>query len=331
MERQCPVIELENLCVKLGGREILHGISCRLGEASRGQAIGLLGPNGAGKSTLIRTLLGFHRPSTGAARVLGRHCVKDSRWVRTHIGYMPETDAFVADMTAVSFLKIMAEISGLPAEAALEKAHEVLYHVGLGESRYRLLGTFSQGMKQMVKFAQAIVHGPELLVLDEPTNGLDPAARRRMLALIREMKEEHGMIVLLSSHLLGDVEEVCDEAVILDDGRIVHHSNLEEERQANLRFVELEVEGDDCGLGEALSAIGAQAVCEGQGRWRVVLEAGATADSLWPILAQRGLGVHKLACRRDTLEEIFLKALGRIRRTPGEEDIGREGMAHGRI
>ena len=146
---------------------------------------------------------------------------------------MPENDAFIGEMTAVAFLRQMAELSGLPPKAALEKAHEVLFHVGLGEARYRELRTYSYGMKQMAKLAQAIVHGPELVVLDEPTNGLDPAARRRMLKLVGEMKNEQGMSVLICSHLLRDIEQVCDEAVIMKDGAIVHQCNLEEERRSN--------------------------------------------------------------------------------------------------
>ena len=180
-----PVVELENLKVKLGRREILHGITCRLGVSGTGKAVGLLGPNGAGKSTLILTLLGFLRPSAGRARILGMDCRRNMGEARSRIGYMPENDSFVGEMTAVTFLRQMAELSGLPPKAALEKAHEVLFHVGLGESRYRELRTYSYGMKQMAKLAQAIVHGPELVVLDEPTNGLDPAARRRMLKLDR--------------------------------------------------------------------------------------------------------------------------------------------------
>jgi ABC-2 type transport system ATP-binding protein len=321
MQPTTPVIELEELSVRLGRREILHRISCRLGVSGAGKAIGLLGPNGAGKSTLIRTLLGFHRPSSGRARILGHDCRSRARGFKQRVGYMPETDSFIANMTAVTFLRLMAEISGLPPEAALEKAHEVLYHVGLGESRYRVLGTYSLGMKQMAKFAQAIVHGPELLILDEPTNGLDPAARSRMLALIREMKESHGMNVLLCSHLLGDVEQVCDEAVILKDGSVVHHADLEAERRANRRFVELEVTGDDTGLAAALRDQGADSVSEGGGRWRVVMPADAELESLWRLLAQRNLGVHKLTHRRDTQEEIFLKAVGHLQRTPGEEAV----------
>jgi ABC-2 type transport system ATP-binding protein len=312
-------IEIDNLRVKLGRREILRGISCRLGVLGSGKAIGLLGPNGAGKSTLIQTLLGFHRPLSGSARVLGFDCHRQAREVRSRIGYMPESDSFIANMTAVSFLRLMGEVSGLPSETALEKAHEVLFHVGLGEARYRTLGTYSLGMKQMAKLAQAIVHGPDLVILDEPTNGLDPSARLRMLSLVKEMKEEHGMSIVLCSHLLRDVEEVCDEVVIMKDGLVVHQSNLEEERRSNRRFVELEVSGDDTALAAGLGALGAEAVSEGEGRWRIVLPSELEVESLWRVTAKLGLGVRKLTHRRDSLEEIFLKAVGHLRRTPGDE------------
>jgi ABC-2 type transport system ATP-binding protein len=313
-----PVVELDNLKVKLGRREILRGISCRLGVSGVGKAVGLLGPNGAGKSTLILTLLGFHTPVSGGARVLGFDCRRQMRDVRSRIGYMPETDSFIANMTAVTFLRQMAELSGLPSEAALEKAHEVLFHVGLGEARYRELRTYSLGMKQMAKLAQAIVHGPELVILDEPTNGLDPAARQRMLKLVKEMKEEQGMNVLLCSHLLRDVDQVCDEVVIMKDGLIAHECNLEEERRSNKCFVELEVTGDDRNLRAALPEIGADGVTEGGGRWRIVLPPDVEIQAVWDLLARQSLLVRKLNHRRDTLEEIFLKAMGHIAHTPGE-------------
>ena len=312
------VVELENLKVKLGRREILHGISCRLGISGVGKVIGLLGPNGAGKSTLILTLLGFHKPVAGHARVLGFDCHSQKRDVHPRVGYMPETDSFIANMTAVTFLSFMAQLSGLPEKAALEKAHEALFHVGLGEARYRELRTYSLGMKQMAKLAQAIVHGPELVILDEPTNGLDPSARQRMLRLVRDMKEEQGMNVLMCSHLLRDVEQVCDEAVIMKDGMIVHECDLEEERRSNKRFVELEVTGKDENLRSSLPAIGADGVTEGNGRWRIVLPPGVEVEALWRLLAQQNLLVRKLTHRRDTLEEIFLKAMGHITHTPGE-------------
>ncbi len=313
-----PVVELENLKVKLGRREILHGITCRLGASGTGKAVGLLGPNGAGKSTLILTLLGFHRPSAGRARILGMDCRRNMGEARSRIGYMPENDAFVGEMTAVAFLRQMAELSGVPPKAALEKAHEVLFHVGLGESRYRELRTYSYGMKQMAKLAQAIVHGPELVILDEPTNGLDPAARRRMLKLVTDMKVEQGMNVLVCSHLLRDIEQVCDEAVIMKDGAIVQHCNLEEERRSNRSFVELEVTGDDRNLRMALPEIGAEGVSEGAGRWRIVLPAGVEVEAIWALAAQQELLVRKLTHRRDTLEEIFLKAMGHLAHRPGE-------------
>jgi ABC-2 type transport system ATP-binding protein len=319
-----PVVELENLKVKLGRREILHDISCRLGTMGEGKAIGLLGPNGAGKSTLILTLLGFHKPTTGHARVLGYDCQHQAREVRARIGYMPETEAFVANMTAVTTLRLMAELSGLPARIALEKSHEALFHVGLGEARYRELRTYSMGMKQMAKLAQAIVHGPELLILDEPTNGLDPSARQRMLRMVRRMKEEQKMNVLLCSHLLRDVEQVCDEVVIMNEGQIVHECDLEAERRSNKCFVELEVTGNDAELHGALAEIGAEGVTEGGGRWRIVLEPGSEVDSLWGLLGRQNLLVRKMTHRRDTLEEIFLKAVGHIDHTPGEHNQARK-------
>jgi ABC-2 type transport system ATP-binding protein len=312
------VVELDDLKVKLGRREILRGISCRLGVSGVGKVIGLLGPNGAGKSTLIRTLLGFHKAIAGNARVLGYDCHRQTREVRARIGYMPETDSFIADMTAVTFLRLMGELSGLPSGIALEKAHEALFHVGLGEARYREIRTYSLGMKQMAKLAQAIVHGPELVILDEPTNGLDPSARQRMLRLVREMKEEQGMNVLMCSHLLRDVEQVCDEVVIMKDGMIVHACNLEEERRSNRCFVELEVTGNDENLRSALPTLGADGITEGNGCWRIVLPPGVEVDVLWGLLAQQNLLVRKMTHRRDTLEEIFLKAMGHIAHTPGE-------------
>lgn len=326
-----PVIELQNLRVKLGRREILKGISCRLGASGAGKAIGLLGPNGAGKSTLIQTMLGFHKPVAGSARILGFDCHAQSREVKSRLGYMPENEALIAGMNAVRFLRVMGELSGLPPRVALERSHEVLFHVGLGEARYRPLGTYSLGMKQMAKLAQAIIHGPDLVILDEPTNGLDPAARARMLKLVSEMKNDHGMNVLLCSHLLRDVEEVCDEVVILKDGRLVHHANLEEERRANRRFVELEVAGDDRNLAAALSEYGAEGVNEGGGRWRIVLPPKVEIGVLWTIVGRENLEVYRLTHRRDSLEEIFLKAVGHIQRTAGEAAPAEEVIADGRL
>src|SRR5919204_6528355 len=189
-------IELQNLEVQLGGRTILD----KLHGSLHGRAIGLLGPNGSGKSTLINTLLGFYKPVAGTASVLGRDIRHDTMAIRSLVGYMPENDAFISGMSGLHFVRYMAEISGLPPGQALERAHEAFYYVGLGEVRYRKLGTYSLGMKQLAKLAQAIVHGPKLLILDEPTNGLDPSARQRMIRMIREIRDAKEMRVVLCSH-----------------------------------------------------------------------------------------------------------------------------------
>jgi ABC-2 type transport system ATP-binding protein len=300
-----PVIELAGLSVRFGKREILHSLQVALS----GRTIGLLGPNGAGKSTLIQTLLGFVPTSGGSANILGYDIHKDAGRLRTLIGYMPENDSFIAGMTAVSFVRMMGELSGLPHDAALERAHEVLFYVGLGEARYRTLGTYSLGMKQLAKLAQAIVHGPKVVILDEPTNGLDPPARIRMIRLIKEMKNTGNMHLVVCSHLLRDVEETCEEVLILKQGRIVHYSNLEEERKANKRFIELETVGNDTGFAAALSAQGCECVIAGPGRLKMVVPIAFEMREIYRLAAERDLELRRLNYRRDTLEDIFLKAM----------------------
>jgi ABC-2 type transport system ATP-binding protein len=302
------VIELDGLGVRFGNRDILRDLRVSV----NGRTIGLLGPNGAGKSTLIQTLLGFVPSATGTARIFGHDIHTDQRAIRTAVGYMPENDSFVANMSAVSFIRMMGELSGLPPDAALERAHEVLFYVGLGEARYRMLGTYSLGMKQLAKLAQSIVHGPKLLILDEPTNGLDPPARARMIRLIHEMKNSGEMHLVLCSHLLRDVEETCEEVLILKAGRIVHFSNLEEERRANKRFVEIETFGDDAGFAEALAGLGCECATAGFGRLKMVLPVGFEMREIYRLASERDLQLRRLNYRRDTLEDIFLKAMTEV-------------------
>jgi ABC-2 type transport system ATP-binding protein len=265
-------------------------------------------------------LLGFHKPMAGHARVLGIDCHSQTRDVRTRIGYMPETDSFIANMTAVTFLRLMAGLSGLPGEAALEKAHEVLFHVGLGEARYRELRTYSLGMKQMAKLAQAIVHGPRLLLLDEPTNGLDPAARERMLRLIREIRDAGDTRIVLSSHLLHDVEECCDEVLILKEGRVAAVCDLEAERRTNRKFLDLETaggNGDGAGgngsFVEAVTGLGCECAVfdrlDGGRRIKLVLPEGVEIRTLFRLAAERDVEIRRLSYRRDSLEDIFLSAM----------------------
>ena len=301
-----PTIELSGLEVQLGGRKILHGIDGTL----KSRAIGLLGPNGAGKSNLINTLLGFHRPSSGTARVLGLDIRADAGRLRSLVGYMPENDAFIARMTGIRFVRYMAEISGLPPGLALERAHQAFVYVGLGEARYRALGTYSLGMKQLAKLAQAIAHGPRLLILDEPTNGLDPPGRKRLIGLIREIQQAPDTHLLLSSHLLHDVEETCDEVLILRDGRIAALCNLEEERKANRQFLEMEAAGAEAAFPAALEALGCECSAFAGNRFKVVLPNGVEIRDVYRVAGEHGVLIERLNHRRDSLEDIFLNAMG---------------------
>ncbi len=340
-------IELQGLEVRLGGRPILLGLDAAL----NGRAIGLLGPNGAGKTTLLHTLLGFHPPAAGTARLFGLDVKQDARAIRARIGYMPENDAFVAGLTGVRFVRLMAELSGLPEEAALERAHEALFYVGLGEARYRDVGTYSLGMKQLAKLAQALVHGPRLVILDEPTNGLDPPARERMLRLIRDIRDGGEVRLIVSSHLLRDIEEVCDEVLILKGGRVAAVCDLEAERRANRRFLELELRSlaarapasettaettadtaanaaavagvatdPQAGFAAAVEGLGCELALAGRQRMKLVLPDGVEVRDLYRVAAEQNVQIRRLDYRRDSLEDLFLQAMesdGPIRSQPG--------------
>ena len=302
---QAPVIELDGLSVRFGRRPILLDLRGQL----RGRAIGLLGPNGAGKTTLIHTLLGFHPPSAGTARIFGLDVINETEEIRSVIGYMPERDSYIAKMSCVHFVRLMAELSGIPSEAALERAHEALFYVGLGEARYRNLDTYSLGMKQLAKLAQAIVHGPKLIFLDEPTNGLDPPARMRMIKLIREIRDSGQANIVISSHLLRDVEECCEEILILKDGRIATYCNLEEERKANRKFLVLETRGDQAAFTKAIAELGCEYAITSDHRVKLVLQEGAEIRDLYRIAAAHDIQIRRLNFKRDSLEDIFLKAM----------------------
>jgi ABC-2 type transport system ATP-binding protein len=299
------VIELNGLEVRLANRVVLESLSGKLA----GKAVGLLGPNGSGKSTLINTLLGFHAPSRGTAHVFGLDVRQQSRQIRAGIGYMPENDSFIGTMSGIHFVRYMAELAGVPAENALERAHEAMFYVGLGEVRYRKINTYSLGMKQLVKLAQAIVHGAKLLILDEPTNGLDPVARQRMIQLIREVRDAGDVNLLISSHLLRDVDETCDEVLILKKGRVAAICNLEEERRANRRFIELETVAASENFGEAVRQLGCECASFPGGRWKLVMPESIEIRDLYNIAAQQGVQIRRMNYRRDSLEDIFLNAM----------------------
>jgi ABC-2 type transport system ATP-binding protein len=297
--------------VRLGSRIVLNGLTGTL----RGQAIGLLGPNGAGKSTLINTLLGFHQPLRGTARVFDFDVRRDRAQIRQQIGYMPENDSFIGNMSGVRFVRYMAELAGLPRGEALERAHEALFYVGLGEVRYRKVSTYSLGMKQLIKLAQALAHGPKLLILDEPTNGLDPVARQRMIQVIKEIRKEGSIRLLISSHLLRDIDETCDEVLILKDGRIAALRNIEEERNSHRNFIEIETVGATEQFSARIRELGCECASFPGGRIKLVMPDHIEARDLYVIASDLGVQIRRMNQRRDSLEDIFLRAM--------ENEVGR--------
>lgn len=281
----------------------LEGLDLEIPRA----AVGLLGANGAGKSTLIKGLLGLLRPTSGTASVLGRAVHTDAAEIRARVGYMPETDPLPPDVTASDFVGHMAEMSGLPKRAARQRANDVLYHVGLGEERYRLMREFSTGMKQRVKLAQAIVHDPELVFLDEPTNGMDPQGRDDMLDLINRIHRELDITVVLSSHILGDVERVCDYVVMLDSGRLVIAGDIAHLRSGGSDIM-VRVEGDEDAFLSALTRRGAVVSRNGT---QIIVERSddAVFDAIRDSAAETECALRHLSGRERTLEDVYIQTV----------------------
>jgi ABC-2 type transport system ATP-binding protein len=265
--------------------------------------VGLVGANGAGKSTLLRILLGLLPATSGHATVLGFDVRTHATTLRRQVGYMPESDCLPPDETAADLVGHMARLSGLPATAARERAADVLRHVGLYEERYRPIGGHSTGMRQRVKLAQALVHDPRLLLLDEPTNGLDPAGRDEMLALVRRTGTEFGIAVVVASHLLGEIERVCDHLVAIDAGRLIRSAPLTAFTERT-GILAVDVEDGAPALAAALLAAGVQATANGR---TVLVEATDERpfDLVRDIAADLGLPVVRIEQRRRELEELF--------------------------
>jgi ABC-2 type transport system ATP-binding protein len=282
-----------------GGVTALDGLSLELEPG----IIGLVGANGAGKSTLIKILLGLLEPTSGDATVMDLDVRTQGTTIRQFVGYMPEYDCLPPDTSATDFVTHMARMSGLPRAPARERTAEVLRHVGLYEERYRAIGGYSTGMKQRVKLAQALVHGPRLLLLDEPTNGLDPAGRDEMLALVRRTGTEFGIAVIVASHLLGEIERVCDFLVAIDAGRLLRAAPLGSftERTGVLA---IEVEEGAEALTTALVGHGLQAVADGRTVLLAVVEEGQY-DVVRDTVAELGLPLVRLEQRRQSLEDLF--------------------------
>jgi ABC-2 type transport system ATP-binding protein len=311
-----PVVTCDQLSVRYGRNWALKDVSA----AFLPGAVGLLGPNGAGKSTLIKTLLGFVTPDKGSMRVLGLDVATSPLEIRARIGYMPESDSHIPGMNAVSFVGYCGQLSGLPPADAMQRAHEVLYYVGLGEARYRNLETYSTGMKQRIKLAQAIVHDPDLLFLDEPTNGMDPKGRDEMLELIRDLAHNKRVNLILSSHLLPDVEYTCDHVVVVDKGSIATAGPIEALKGSHGRVYELRVKGDQAAFIDVLRGEGLDCHDTDEDVIRVFVPGGDQgppaaavdpgAQFLFRLAARERLQVRHLRPSVPTLEDVFARAVG---------------------
>ena len=304
-EVRTPLVEFDDLAVSYGQVQALAGVK---GAFLPGPT-GLLGPNGAGKTTLLKTLLGFLTPDRGRMTAFGKDPTKEPLEVRRRLGYMPEQDCHIPGMTAAAFVAFAGELSGLPRDEAISRAHEVLYYVGLGEARYRNVETYSTGMKQRVKLAQALVHDPELLLLDEPTNGLDPQGREEMLALIRDIATRRGMSLILCSHLLHDVERVCDQVIVLNQGQIARQGQVRELTGARKQVFDVRFKGDAQAVLTDLKDMGAD-WREGDDGVRLFLPEGQGPDTVFRVAKQCGVQVRYLRPGAETLEDVFLRALG---------------------
>ena len=270
-------------------------------------AVGLLGPNGAGKSTLLKALLGLLPLSGGSGEVLGMRLPEDAQSIRRAIGYMPENDCYLPYMTAVDYVSFNGQLCGMPRKDAFRRAHEVLFYVGLGEARYRKLGSFSTGMKQRAKLAQALVHGPRLLFLDEPTNGLDPKGRDEMLSLVEDVRTRDIRIVL-STHLLPDVERICDSVIMLNEGQLVHQGPIDALQIGEEELIEVQTHLQDDEFKRHLEAADFDVIAD-HDRLKIRVPKDRSLDDILSLAVESDIQIRHFMPERLTLETAFLRLL----------------------
>ncbi len=298
------MISTQNLTKRFGRVTALESLSVDVEPG----ITGLVGANGAGKSTLLKILLGLIPATEGEAQVLDLDVRTDGPAIRERVGYMPEHDCLPPDVSATEFVVHMARMSGLPQTAARERTADILRHVGLYEERYRPMGGYSTGMRQRVKLAQALVHDPGLVLLDEPTNGLDPAGRDDMLELILRIGTEFGISVIVTSHLLGELERVCDGIVVIDGGRLLRHSTTASVTEQT-PVVAVEVDADPAGLVALLEARGVGVQLHG-GLLHVDVADDSAYDAVRDAVAELGLGLVRMERQRHRMTEIFSEPEG---------------------
>jgi ABC-2 type transport system ATP-binding protein len=298
------LFSLENVTKSYGAITALRQLTVSVPTG----AVGLLGPNGAGKTTLIRTLLGVIKIDAGSGTVLGMDLRSRRLEIRQAVGFVPEDECLYPGLAGVDFVTYAGELCGMPRGDALQRAHEVLNHVGLDEARYRPAESYSTGMKQRLKLAAALVHDPRLLILDEPTNGMDPEGRREMLELARDLARSKNMSVLFSSHLLHDVEFVCDYVIVLGRGKLLAQGMIKELKQGHEGCFEVRVKSGAAAFARRL-AEGGCGVSEQDESLLVRLPQGASERLLWSAAGELGSQIRHLRPQQSTLEELFLKAV----------------------
>lgn len=301
------VATIQNLVVQYGNFTALNGFSCEIQEG----CTGLLGPNGAGKTTLIKTILGFIKPTSGTATVLGYDMATAGKSIRQKVGLMPEQDCHIPGTSAVQFVAYAGELAGMPEGQAIRRAHEVLDYCGLGEARYRNVETYSTGMKQRIKLAQALVHGPKLLLLDEPTNGLDPAGREEMLDLVRSVSHGKGLSVLVSSHLLPDIERVCDRVIVVMKGQLRAQGTIKELKSLEGRPIDVELRENSPTFVTALQSKGIMVMPPKRTTYRIQMPGipEEVAKVVYQTARETGAQVRGFVVAERSLEDAFLEAI----------------------
>ena len=299
------VIELNKISFSYADIKAIDDISIEIGTG----VFGLLGPNGAGKTTLLKIILGFLTPQSGLGRVLGFDITSSRKAVRKRIGYMPETECLIPGIDAVTFTAYLGELSGMPRQEAIKRAHEVLYYVGLEESRYRNVETYSAGMQQRLKLAQALVHDPKLLLLDEPTSGMDPTGRKEMLGLIKDISEKKYMNIIISSHLLPDIEYACEKVIILNKGTVISEETIANLSQDNFNLFELKFKGNSEEFLKRLKAIRCRVESSDRGKYMVMLPADRSPGVLFKIAQEEKVQIRHFRQSRTSLEDKFMNAV----------------------
>jgi len=306
MVKGVPAIETFSLSKNYGFVKAVKELTVSIPQ---GGTIGLLGPNGAGKSTTIRLLLGLVIPSFGEGKVLGMDIRTEGLKIRDRVGYMPEHDCFVPDIDAVKYVMHLGRITGMLKADALRRAHEVLYYVGLGESRYRKIETFSLGMKQRVKLAQALIHDPELLILDEPTTGMDPDGRIDMLELIKDIAKHESKTLIMCSHILADVERVCDTVVIMNRGKLITMGSLKELVESKKDAIILRVKGDSNLLIDKFEREGISAELRDDAIVVFGSNDPSTKSKIMKIMAEEKIQLRYFGKPTASLEDLFLSTI----------------------